>query len=233
MVGPISIAYRDQYVVAANKPGGMPVHRSREHARVKHVLLQTMRDQLGMRVNPVHRIDRATSGLVLLAFDGDSARLFTEALAAPDTHKEYLALVRGRFPDDAVVDRPLTNKTTGVSQEARTEFRRLAVVDLGGEFGEGSLILARIHSGRRHQIRRHTSHLRHQILVDSTYGKGAVNRHCRAALGISRMFLHALRLTLTHPVTSERLTIEAPLPADLAEPLARLLPVEQWPEGAR
>lgn len=223
----IHVLYRDDHLVAVSKPGGMPVHHSKEHRDASVVLLQTVRDQLGRRVNPLHRLDRPTSGIVLLTFQNADTAAFAEALSRDDTEKIYVALVRGRFPTGRTpVDRPLTNKTSGKVQDARTDFTYLRCVQLGDRFGVASLIEARLHTGRRHQIRRHVSHLRHQILVDSNYGKGAINRYCRNELGIPRLFLHAARLELTHPLTEQRLVIECPLPPDLADPLSRLEPAE-------
>jgi tRNA pseudouridine65 synthase len=233
----IQVLYRDEHLVAVSKPGGMPVHHSSEHRDAKVVLLQTVRNQLGCHVNPLHRLDRPTSGIVLLTLEGADGvpsvtAAFAAALSREDTEKIYIALVRGRFPaGPTTVDRPLTNKTSGKVQEARTDFERIRCVDLGDRFGVASLIEARLHSGRRHQIRRHVSHLRHQVLVDSNYGKGAINRYCRNELGIPRLFLHAARLELTHPITHRRLAIECPLPPDLADPLAKLAPAEDPSDG--
>lgn len=219
----IVVLYQDEHVVAVAKPGGMPVHRSKEHARVRQVLVQTVRDQLGRRVNPIHRLDRPTSGVVLMAFESETTAAFVAALGAEETVKEYVALCRGVLAEgEIVLDRPLTNRTTGRVQSAYSEFERLERLALGGAFGEASLVRARIRTGRRHQIRRHLSHLRHPILVDSTYGKGAINRYCRETLGIPRLFLHARRVQLVHPMTGEQLVVEAPLPDDLAEPLGSL-----------
>lgn len=219
----LPILYRDSTLVAIAKPAGMPVHRSREHADAGAVVLQALRDQLGCHVYPVHRLDRPTSGVLVLALSSGGARSLQERLAAPAAEKWYLALVRGRFPQEPfTLERPLTKRPSGVVQEARTDFEWVRHVDLGGGFGVGSLVRARIHTGRRHQIRRHLGHLRHHVLVDTTHGKGAINRHAREVLGIPRLFLHAERLRLGHPRTGEPLEIVAPLPDDLAVPLGRL-----------
>lgn len=231
----VAVLHQDSEIVVAHKPSGMPVHPSREHRDAGISLQEVLTTRLGVRVNPVHRIDRATSGLVMFSFSAEAAATYQAVLARPDTVKEYLALVRGLTPVEFEVDRPLTNRSKKKKkrksasdaprpvQEARSAFRRLATFPLGGAFGHGSLVLARIFTGRRHQIRRHLSHLTHQVLVDSTYGKGGVNQHARSELGLSRMCLHAFRLDCAHPATGERLRITAPLPPDLTGPLERLL----------
>jgi tRNA pseudouridine65 synthase len=230
----LAILHQDDHIVIVDKPSGMPVHRSKEHARVRTVAMQTLRDQLGRHVFPVHRLDRATSGVLLFALSSESARTFQEALSRPDTEKRYVAIVRGAVKDETfTVERPLTNKESGNPQHSCSHFRRLAVFQVGDRFGDASLVEARIETGRRHQIRRHLSGLRHQVLVDSNYGKGAINRYARDELGFSRMCLHAYRLRLYHPHDESFLTVTAPLPSDVADPLARLLPRDDWPAELR
>ncbi len=172
----------------------------------------------------MHRLDRPTSGVVLLALSDTAA--WVEALSTAE--KRYVALVRGTLAATEV-DRPLTNRTTGRKQEARTGFEPLGHVSLGDRFGAATLVSVRLYTGRRHQIRRHASHLRHQVLVDTTYGKGAINRYCRDELGFGRLCLHAASLSIAHPHTGAVIHIRDPWPDDLAAPLERLLPRSGWP----
>jgi len=217
VTGEIAILHRDEHVVAVSKPSGIHVHRS-PLSPDRDVLLARVRDRVGMPVHAVHRLDRATSGIVLFALSPESTRAFQEALRADRAEKAYWALVRGTPPESFRSDRPLTRRSDGVIQPASTEFRRLA-----GARGF-SLVEARLRTGRRHQVRRHLDHLGHQVVGDTSYGKGRINRWLRAEYGLPRLFLHAARVSLLHPFTGVEIEIADPLPPDLAEFLARFAP---------
>lgn len=210
----IPILYRDDRLVAVDKPGGLLVHRSDE-ASDRIALLQLLRDQIGAFVYPVHRLDRAASGVVLFALDPEAAAAAQARLTATETAKLYLALVRGSTHETFESRRPL-HSDSGRLQNAWTEFRTLA------EVSRCSLLEVRLRTGRRHQIRRHLAHLAHHIIGDVRYGKGRINRHMRDTYGLPRLFLHARTLRLAHPITDDPLTIESPLAPDLREFLARL-----------
>lgn len=212
---PIGILHLDDALVVANKPGGLLVHRTREASREREALLQTLAAQIGRFLYPVHRIDRAASGAVVFALTADDARALQESLGDPRARKEYLVLARGEAERRFDVDRPLTSER-GIRQEARSSFRRVAV------FANCSLLVARIHTGRRHQIRRHLAHCAHQILGDTTYGKGRLNRAFREEYGLPRLALHAWKLAFAHPRTGEVVRIRAPLAEDLRGFLLRL-----------
>ncbi len=209
MSAPVPILHRDEQVVAVDKPPGLLVHRSRE-APDRDVLLQRVRDQVGAHVYPVHRLDRPTSGVVLFALSSEATRALQEALRAPEARKEYLVLVRGSTPERFGSERPLGGKP------ACTEFERLA------ELSRCSLLRARLHTGRRHQIRRHLAHLAHQAIGDTRYGKGRINAFFRDTYGLPRLFLHAALLEVAHPATGEPLRVQSPLAADLRAFLRRL-----------
>jgi len=203
----IPILHRDECCVVVDKPPGMLVHRSRESTDRRFVL-QTLRNQIGARVNPVHRLDRPASGVLLFATDSESTRLFHEALARPDAVKRYVVLVRGETEESFVSDRELTSDS-GKKQAARTEFERVATLD------GFTLLRARLRTGRRHQIRRHLNHLAHQVVGDTAHGKGRINAWLREDFGLTRLFLHAERLECDHP-NGERLCVSCPLAPDLA-----------------
>ena len=210
----IPVLYRDDRFVAVDKPGGLLVHRSAE-ASDSTALLQLVRDQIGAYIYPVHRLDRAASGVVLFALDKEAAAAAQAYITGPETRKTYLALVRGSTEEAFESRRPLHSEA-GRPQEAWTEFRRLA------EMSRCSLLEVRLHTGRRHQIRRHLAHLAHQIIGDTRYGKGRINQRLRDLYGLPRLFLHARRLNLPHPTTGRVLDIKAPLAPDLHAFLARL-----------
>ena len=209
----LRVLHRDETLVAVDKPGGMLVHRTAE-APDREVVLQTLRDQLGARLFPVHRLDRAASGVLVFAFSSEGARGLHEAMRAPDAEKRYLTLVRGEIEAEGEIDRLLTDDRK-VPRDARSRWRRIETVR------DFSLLHVWISTGRRHQIRRHLAHLAHQIVGDTTHGKGRINRWLREDYGLPRLFLHAECLAIDHPATGERLAIVAPLADDLAAFLGR------------
>ena len=214
--GVIPILFRDERLIAVDKPGGVLVHRTAQ-ANDSTAVLQQVRDQIGQRIYPVHRLDRAASGVLLFGLDSEAAAAAHRALAEPTTEKLYLVLVRGSTAERFESRRPLHSEA-GRAQDAWTEFRRLA------ELERCSLLEARLHTGRRHQIRRHLAHLAHQVIGDTRYGKGRINRSLRETHGLPRLFLHARCLRLRHPLdpASGELRIESPLAADLDDFLRRL-----------
>jgi tRNA pseudouridine65 synthase len=185
--------------------------------------LELVRDAVGAYLYPVHRLDRATSGVLLFALDVGAARAIGNAFQEGRVEKRYLALVRGAPPDHARVTHPLSRED-GEPQPAVTEIATLA------RYGRYALVEARPESGRTHQIRRHLKHLSCPIIGDVRYGKGEHNRFFRTKHGLHRLALHATSLSLVDPSTGERVTIEAPLPEVFARTLTALAeggPAEQ------
>jgi tRNA pseudouridine65 synthase len=204
---PLEIIYRDADLVAVNKPAGMLVHRG--WARDGRPALQILRDQLGRHVYPVHRLDRGTSGVLLFALSGETARLVQAQLDAHEVEKRYLALCRGNDPALLHVDHPLAKTEGGERRPAVTDFRLL------GQFERYGLFEARPRTGRLHQIRRHLKHASHPIIGDARYGKGEHNRLFRERFGFHRLALHASDLGLRQPRTGEALRLHAPLPPEM------------------
>ena len=207
----IPLLHHDDHLVVVNKPSGLAVHRGM--SREKIVVLQLVRNLVGRHVYPVHRLDRATSGALLLALNPGTARLLQEQWESGGVEKRYLALVRGIPPEEGVIDSPVPRSPQGLRVPAVTEFRRLAV------FERYALMEARPLTGRLHQIRRHFKHISHPLIGDVRYGKGEHNRLFRERFGLHRLALHALSLEFDHPATGERVRITASVPEDLAGPL--------------
>jgi tRNA pseudouridine65 synthase len=216
----LPVLYRDGVLLAVDKPAGLAVHQGAARDRI--VALQIVRGLAGRHVHAVHRLDRATSGVLLFALDAETARRMQEKFAAGEVAKRYLALVRGIPPEEGVIDHPIPRVEGGPRVPAVTEFRRLAT------FERYALVEARPRTGRLHQIRRHFKHLSHPLIGDVRYGKGEHNRLFRERFGLHRLALHALELAFDHPETGERLRIEAPVPEDLVGPLRAMGMAQLW-----
>ena len=206
----LHILWRDEHMVAVYKPAGWLVHRTGLDAGETRFVMQTLRDQLGQHVFPVHRLDKGTCGVLVMALHSDAARALSQAFEHGATHKRYLAMVRGWAPGAIEVDhalRPDDAPPDAAVQEAHTRFRRLAQLTLpeasDARFAStrASLVEAMPTTGRRHQIRRHLKHLAHPIIGDATHGKGPINRWWAERLGQQRLWLHAWQLTVPHPVS--------------------------------
>ena len=222
MSDPLTILWRDEHLVAVFKPAGWLVHRTGLDAHACRFVLQTLRDQIGHPVWPVHRLDRGTSGVLLMALHAEAAGRLGQALAGGAVDKVYLALVRGWLRAGVRIDHPLRPDEAGPdapAQQASTVVRPLARLELPGQadprFGtvRASLVEARPLTGRRHQIRRHLKHLSHPIIGDATHGKGPLNRWWAARLGHQRLWLHAQSVAFDHPYSGERLHVHSGLVA--------------------
>ena len=201
---------RGEGFVVVNKPPRLLVHRN-PRLRREPAALQLLRDQLGTRVNPVHRLDRQTSGCLLFATDPALTSALHAALSHPEAVKVYVCLVRGRFTQDSpvVVERPLKDDR-GVMQAARS-----VVWCLGrSRAPRCSILRVQPSTGRTHQVRRHVRGLNHPILGDANHGDTRENRRWRESHGLSHLQLHCLHLSL--PWEGGRLEATAPLYADMA-----------------
>lgn len=211
----IDVLYRDDAVVIVDKPSGLSVHRGDDQGST--FALNLTRNAVGQWVYPVHRLDRATSGVLVFALSSEHARTLQGSFGDGTVHKTYLALVRGTPPPCGVIDSPMAKRQGGPDVESLTEYETLFVSDL-----RLSLVEARPRTGRRHQIRRHLRRINHPIAGDVKYGNGADNRRYRADLGLYRLALHARQLSFVHPTSGERVAFESAVPEDLAEPLRRI-----------
>ncbi len=209
----IDVLYRDDAVVVVDKPSGLSVHRGDDQSST--FALNLTRDAIGQWVYPVHRLDRATSGVLVFALSSEHARTLHDSFRTRTVNKTYLALVRGSPPPRGVIDSPMAKREGGPDVESVTEYETLLFVpDV-----RLALVEVRPRTGRRHQIRRHLRRIDHPIAGDVNYGNGADNRRYRAELGLYRIALHAQRLSFVHPATGERVTFESAVPEDLAGPL--------------
>lgn len=222
---PIQMLYCDHALAVVNKPAGLMAHDSALARGETEFLADQLRMQLGVPVFLVHRLDRASSGCLLLAFDRDSASALGRSLMAQDFEKEYLAVCRGwpaqdRFEVDYALD---GGPGKPERKPARTQVQVLARGEqpwplAGFETSRFALLRCRPLSGRFRQIRRHLHHLSHHLIGDTSHGDGRRNRQFRMA-GVHRMLLHAERLRFPHPASGQRIDVHAPLDAEFRRAL--------------
>lgn len=206
----LPLVFQDDQFVVIEKPSQILVHRS-SLSRDRDVILQRLRNQLGQRVFPVHRLDRATGGLMVFALNSEIAKSLQEQWQQGEVTKIYLCLIRGWFTEsDFVCDHELKSPDTGVIQEAETRFvtlKQFVVSEQIDRYPETrySLVLAFPKTGRMHQIRRHCAHLSHHIVGDVKYGKGVHNRYFRDKVEWHDLALWSAFLEFRHPVSNEAL----------------------------
>jgi tRNA pseudouridine65 synthase len=232
----LSIVHQDPWLVAVYKPAGWLVHRSRLDAGERHCVLQTLRDQIGRRVYPVHRLDRPTSGLLLFALEPHVARLLGEAFTERRVEKTYLGVARGYVDESGTVDHPLDSPEEGLGPRAAcTEYQCLARAELPVPSARHptsrySLLRLRPHTGRRHQLRRHMKHIAHPLVGDTTHGDGWHNRVFREHFSSHRLLLCAVALAFEHPTLGQRLRLEVAPDADFLRVLEAVN--GDWPSAA-
>jgi len=217
----LDILYRDSVLASVDKPPGLLVHRTGLDAGERHFALQMLRDQLGQPVWPAHRLDKGTSGVLLFALDAGTARTLGQSFEnGVRMRKTYRAMVRGWPADAGLIDHPLRRMPDDRRHEreevqaAVTRYRTLVRYELPlaqGRFAGTRCALVELEpeTGRRHQLRRHLKHIAHPVIGDATHGKGPLNRDIAGLLGRQRLWLHACRLELVHPLTGQTLVIEA------------------------
>ena len=221
----LEIVYADDAVVAVNKPAGLAAHRSRLVGVDDTYLVDAARAATGRTLYLAHRLDRATSGLVLLAGSRAMAGALGEQFMARSVRKTYLGVVRG-WPDaEGRIDHPLDAPGRPEAKAAVTTWRRLATVEVPVPLGRYAqqryaLLALEPETGRYQQIRRHLHHVSHPLIGDTTHGRGDHNRLFRAHWRVHRLLLHAWRLSLAHPATGAPLDLQAPLDATWQHVLA-------------
>ncbi len=222
----LPILYQDEHLVAVNKPSGLLVHRSAIDRHETEIAMKIVRNQLGQWVYPVHRLDKATSGVLVFTLDRETTRRMFRAFSEGEVSKKYLAIVRGFTEEAGRIDHPLRENQDkmsgreeaggGQAKRCLTEYRRLATVELPEPVGRYatarfSLVAAAPATGRTHQIRRHMKHIFHPVVGDTTYGDGRQNEFFRRQFNCRRLLLHAQALEFLHPWNSGRVAVQAPL----------------------
>ena len=215
----LPVLFEDEALLAIDKPSGLAVHGGSGIAHGVIESLRSMRPEARF-LELVHRLDRDTSGVLLVAKKRSALTALHEAMRGRDIDKRYLVGVKGRFRNT------LQRVRVGLEERRNAAGEKFVAVAEGGQASEthfrrlargerASLLEAELLTGRTHQIRVHAAHLKHPVLGDERYGDFELNKALRKD-GLKRMFLHAAKLSFGHPLTREPVTIEAPLPKDLA-----------------
>jgi tRNA pseudouridine65 synthase len=224
---PIAVLHADERFAVVDKPAGLMAHASAMARGEDDFLVDRLRAQFGHPVHLVHRLDRATSGCLLVAFDAATAAELSAGFMARETAKHYLAVCRG-WPDESLcVDHPLDGGPGKPEKKpAVTDILRLGTGELDLPSAQHptsryALLQCSPRTGRYRQIRRHLKHLHHHLVGDSSHGDGRHNRHFRM-LGVHRMLLHAWRLRFARPGDGGAVEVLAPLDREFLKALALL-----------
>ena len=239
---PLPVLYRDEHIVVIDKPPNLLVHRSEIDRHETRFAIQILRDQIGQRVWPAHRLDRGTSGVLLFGLSPEIGGQLGRQFEAGTIDKRYWAVVRGHPPAAGSIDHPLSRQrddyefkgefSSDATQPALTRFRKLAEIELPvmvDRYPSSRYALLELEpvTGRRHQIRRHLKHIAHPVIGDATYGKGRHNRFFASELACHRLLLACVGMAFDHPSSGRRLEIKAPVSGEFAATLARF----GWNQG--
>jgi 23S rRNA pseudouridine1911/1915/1917 synthase len=233
---PLEIVHEDESLIVVNKPAGLVVHpaagiHSGTLANALAFHFQNLPASAGpIRPGIVHRLDRDTSGLLVVAKTEEALENLSEQFRDRTVFKSYIALVHGRVENaSGRIDQPLARDPANRTRMAVVRGGRsaLTLYKVRKHYQRFTLLDVELKTGRTHQIRVHLMWLHHPVVGDETYGGGRDNNIQDARLrsrvrNLGRHFLHAERLAITHPITGERLQFEAPLPTDLSDLLLQL-----------
>ncbi|MCW3160507.1 pseudouridine synthase [Chryseobacterium oryctis] len=209
----LEILYHDEHLIAINKPSGLLVHKSYYAGEADEYAVEKLTNQINQKVHLVHRLDRKTSGVLLFTLDKESLKLMSDQFMNREVDKKYIAIVRGWAKEEEVIDYDLVNENE-VKQNAITYYRRLQTSEIDLPFlkhqtSRYSLVEAIPETGRFHQLRKHFKHILHPILGCRKHGCNKQNKLWLQTFGINKMTLHAHQLSFNHPVTHERITLNA------------------------
>lgn len=214
----LDVLYRSDDLVAINKPHGLLVHRSPIASDASEFAVQLLRDQLGQRVYPAHRLDRKTGGVLLFALSETMNSLMQQQFANSLISKTYQAIVRGYTDDEQVIDYSL-RRDDGVLQDAVTLLKTIRRTEIPLPHGKHqtsrySLVELTPTTGRMHQLRKHMAHVLHPIIGDRPHGCNKQNKLFLDRFQMNTMLLHACQLQFSHPLTLETIVITAPFQSE-------------------
>jgi tRNA pseudouridine65 synthase len=231
---PLPLLHLDEHLLVVDKPAGLLAHASKMAADVDVDLLDRLRQQVQGAVFLVHRLDRATSGLVLAARTREAAGELGKQFMARSIEKSYLAVCRGWPEETGEIDCPLGDvRPNSAKKPALTRYRRLATVEVPialGKYRQQRYALMAVdpETGRYRQIRKHFHHISHHLIGDTSHGRTEHNRLFQSEWQVGRLLLHAHQLAFTHPATGDRLAFVAPLDQEFQ----RVIEVFGWTSAA-
>ena len=214
----ISIIYQDDRLIAINKPNNVLVHHSHYSRNIREdSLLQILKKQTGEAYYPVHRLDRKTSGIMILCKNTKDIPEFQKLIEQNLMKKVYWAIARGYADDQGIINTPVKHPETDVYKEAESHYKTLDKVEL--DIPVGKYLSSRYSwleltpkTGRIHQLRIHLNKISHPIVGDHKYGDRFHNKKFVENWNLDQLFLHARSLSFTHPFSGQQLLIEAPVP---------------------
>lgn len=221
------ILHCDEHIVVVNKPAGIPVHRSRLVNDGDVYLIDQVRALVEGPLHLIHRLDRATSGVLLIGRNSEVAGTLGRQFMQREVEKVYLAVCRGWPDETGEIDYPLPGvRENSDRKPALTRWKRLATIEVPiaiNRYPQQRYALVEVspETGRYRQIRRHFAHLRHPLIGDTSHGRTEHNRLFKQYYSVHRLLLHAQKLSFDHPVDGNRLSIAAPLDAEFAGLLER------------
>ncbi len=224
----IKTIYEDDHYIVIDKPANMAVHRSKL-CRDPVTLVDLFREAGYDVFHPVHRLDRPTSGLMVVAKNPNACQLMQEQFTQRQVEKSYFALVRGWTDDCGIIDKPMTKEANSKKEkvEATTKYETVAKYELpysDGRFPTSRFSLVKIDliTGRMHQIRRHFASISHHLVADRVYGKGIQNRIFLENFGTSSLLLSCTNLELTHPFLDKKISLQTGLSAGFQDTLTKI-----------
>ena len=216
----IEIVYEDDYIIAVNKPNNFLIHQSHYARNITEItLLEFLQQQIGYPVYPLHRLDRKTSGILILLKDKQHVNQFQELFTNNSITKTYYAISRGFPPLSGKIDSPVKNDDTGVYKDALTNYETVNTIALEISVGpyptsRYSLIKLMPQTGRMHQLRKHLNKISHPIVGDYKYGDRFHNRMFETEFNCIHLFLHAYSIAFEHPITKQQINLTADFPSD-------------------
>ena len=217
----LEIIYQDSYCLLVTKPNNVLVHHA-HHSRNKideKSLMQLIEDQLGTRYFPIHRLDRKTSGIILLATKKEYVSTFQALFTNKKIKKIYYGVVRGYSQDNRIIDSPVKGRDALVYKEAESHLKRLDKIELNipvkpYDSSRYSLVELTPTTGRMHQLRIHMNKLSTPLINDAKYGDKNHDTMYGEQFGWTNLFLHAGSLAFTHPFSNQKLVLKSSFPDD-------------------
>lgn len=217
----LEIIYEDEYMLCVTKPNNVLVHHAYHSRNMsdEKSLLQLIQEQIGLKTYPIHRLDRKTSGAILLAKNKEYVSKFQDLFTKNEIYKIYYGVVRGFSPAIKTIDSPVKGRDANVHKEALTELKTLENITLEipvkpYETSRYSLVELLPKTGRMHQLRVHSNKISHPLIGDAKYGDKNHDVMFDNNFGFKNLFLHAGGLEFKHPFTNEKMILKASFPKD-------------------